>query len=76
MRLLEILIMTLAGVWQGVRQDFNLLEVALIAGGWWAWKKGWHPRYPAWLRIPQAWLRHPRSRRWDAGRGSDRCGWR
>jgi hypothetical protein len=40
MRLLEILIMTLAGVWQGVRQDFNLLEVALIAGGWWAWSKG------------------------------------
>ncbi len=52
MRLLEILIMTLAGVWQGVRQDFNVLEVALIAGGWWAWKKGWRPRYPAWLRIP------------------------
>ncbi len=59
MRLLEILIMTLAGVYQGVRQDFNLLEVALIAGGWWAWKKGWRPRYPAWLRVPQAWLRHP-----------------
>ena len=58
MRLLEILIMTLAGVWQGVRQDFNLLEVALIAGGWWAWKKGWRPRYPAWLHVPQAWLRH------------------
>ena len=59
MRLLEILIMTLAGVFQGVRQDFNLLEVALIAGGLWAWKKGWRPRYPAWLRIPQVWLRHP-----------------
>jgi hypothetical protein len=59
MRLLEILIMTLAGVYQGVRQDFNLLEVALIAGGWWAWKKGWRPRYPAWLRIPRVWLRHP-----------------
>jgi len=59
MRLLEILIMTLAGVWQGVRQDFNLLEVALIAAGWWAWKQGWRPRYPAWLRVPQAWLRHP-----------------
>jgi len=59
MRLLEILIMTLAGVYQGVRQDFNLLEVALIAGGCWAWKKGWRPRYPAWLHVPQAWLRHP-----------------
>ena len=59
MRLLEILIMTLAGVWQGVRQDFNLLEVALIAAGWWAWKHGWRPHYPAWLRIPEGWLRHP-----------------
>ena len=59
MRLLEILIMTLAGVYQGVRQDLNLLEVALIAGGWWAWKKGWRPRYPAWLRVPRAWFRHP-----------------
>jgi hypothetical protein len=59
MRLFEILIMTLAGAYQGVRQDFNLLEVALIAGGWWAWMKGWRPQYPAWLRVPQAWLRHP-----------------
>ncbi len=59
MRLLEILIMTLAGVWQGVRQDFNLLEVALVAGGWWAWTNGWRPGYPAWLRVPQLWLRHP-----------------
>ncbi len=58
MRLLEILIMELAGIWQGVRQDFNLLEVALLAGGWWAWKKGWRPHYPAWLRIPETWLRH------------------
>lgn len=59
MRLLEVLIMTFAGVYQGVRQDFNLLEVVLIAGGLWAWKKGWRPQYPAWLRVPQAWLRHP-----------------
>ena len=45
MRLLEILIMSLAGVWQGVRQDFNLLEVALIAAGCWAWRKGWRPHF-------------------------------
>src|SRR5665213_4497262 len=48
MRLLEILIMSLAGVWQGVRQDFNLLEVALVAAGWWAWRKGWRPPLSAW----------------------------
>ncbi len=48
MRLLEILIMNLAGIWQGVRQDFNLLEVALIATGWWAWSKGWRPPLSAW----------------------------
>jgi hypothetical protein len=59
MRLVEILIMTLAGVWQGVRQDFNLLEVALAAAGWWAWKQGWRPQWPTWLRVPRLWLRHP-----------------
>jgi len=59
MRLLEILIMMLAAIYQGARQDFNLLELALIASGCWAWKKGWRPRYPAWLYVPQAWLRHP-----------------
>src|ERR1700689_4798517 len=48
MRIIEVLFMTLAGVWQGLRQDFNLLEIALIAGVWWAWKRGWRP--PA-LRI-------------------------
>ena len=52
MRLVEILIMTLAGVWQGVRQDFNLLEICLIAAGFWACnKKGWRPR-----RITLAWM--------------------
>ena len=41
--------MTLAGVWQGVRQDFNLLEIALIALGFWAWKHNRLPqfRWPA-----------------------------
>src|SRR5271154_5893144 len=43
MRIIEVLLMTLAGVWQGLRQDFNLLEIALIIGVWWAWKHGWRP---------------------------------
>jgi len=40
--------MTLAGVWQGLRQDFNLLEIALVVAGFWAWKSGRLPR----LRLP------------------------
>src|ERR1700688_3500919 len=59
MRLVEILIMSLAGVWQGGRQDFNLLELVLVAAGWWAWRRGWRPQSPAWLRIPPLWLRRP-----------------
>jgi hypothetical protein len=43
MKILEILLMTLAGVWQGLRQDFNPLELALILAVWWAWKRGWRP---------------------------------
>jgi len=60
MRLLEILIMSLAGVWQGVRQDFNLLEVALVAAGWWAWTKGWTKGWhPHWPRLAPVWTRRP-----------------
>ncbi len=44
-RVLEMLLMTLGGVWQGVRQDFNLLEIALVALGFWAWKHGKLPRW-------------------------------
>lgn len=44
--------MTLGGLWQGVRQDFNLLEILLIAAGVCAWKKGLLPRLR--LRLPSA----------------------
>jgi hypothetical protein len=53
LKLVEILIILLAGLWQGISQDFNLLEMALVASAWWAWKPGWHPRWPAWLLIPK-----------------------
>src|SRR5579862_6089641 len=57
MRLAEIPIMALAGVWQGVRQDFNLLEIALIAAGIWAWNRGWRPRQLHWTWTPRRpWL--------------------
>jgi hypothetical protein len=39
-RVLEVVLMTLGGVWQGVRQDFNLLEILLIALGYWLWRSG------------------------------------
>ncbi len=67
MRVLEILMMTLGGLWQGLRQDFNLLEIALIGLGWWAWKRGWlwgsrshreQPALPA-LRRRRWFLQHP-----------------
>ncbi len=31
MQFLELVVFLLAGVWQGIRQDFNLLEIALLA---------------------------------------------
>jgi len=42
--LLETAIVTIAGVWQGVRQDFNLLEFAIIGACVYAWKRGWRPK--------------------------------
>jgi hypothetical protein len=50
MRIVEIFLMTLGGLWQGVRMDLNLVEIAAIAAGFWLWKKrGWRPR---WNRLP------------------------
>jgi hypothetical protein len=43
MKLLEVLLFTLGGVWQGIRQDFNLLEIILIAALALAWNRGWRP---------------------------------
>ena len=57
MRLVEIVLMTLGGIWQGVRQDWNLLEIALIAAGIWAWKKkGWRPNFPSLPALRRPWL--------------------
>lgn len=44
--------MTLAGLWQGIRQDLNLLEIVMIAAAAWAWKRGWRPRLGAMI-FPQ-----------------------
>jgi len=54
MRILEVLLVNLGGLWQGVRQDFNLFEIALIALGAWLWRRGRMPRFP---RVP--WPRRP-----------------
>jgi hypothetical protein len=56
MRLLEVLLLTLGGVWQGLRQDFNLLEIALIAIGWWVWKRGRLPRLPEFRWPVRPWI--------------------
>ncbi len=45
---------TLGGLWQGIRQDFNLLEIALIAALAWAWRRGWRPP-----RTPGPSILHP-----------------
>jgi hypothetical protein len=52
--LIETVIVTVAGVWQGIRQDLNLLEVAAIAVGLYAWKRGWRPKnLPALRAFPK-----------------------
>ena len=57
MRLVEIVLMTLGGIWQGVRQDWNLLEIALIAAGIWAWKKkGWRPNFASLPALKHPWM--------------------
>ncbi len=52
MRLLEVLLFTLGGIWQAIRLDFNLLELALIGALWYAWRKGWRPRRIKWPSLP------------------------
>ncbi len=56
MRAVEVLLFTLGGVWQGIRQDFNLLEIALIAGFAIAWKRGWRPRRTNMPEVRRPWL--------------------
>jgi hypothetical protein len=56
MRILEILLMTLGGLWQGVRQDFNLLEIVLIAVGVWGSQYWLRPAFSR-LRLPNP--KHP-----------------
>jgi hypothetical protein len=56
MRLVEILLFTLGGVWQAFRQDFNLLEIAVIAGLALAWRRGWRPRRFPMPEITRPWV--------------------
>jgi hypothetical protein len=56
MRVLEVLLFTLGGLWQGIRQDFNLLEIAAIAGIAWAWKRGWRPTRISMPDTRRPWL--------------------
>ena len=52
MRLLEVLGLNLGGLWQGLRQDFNLLEIVLIVAGFWLWKRNRLHKLP-WFRWPR-----------------------
>jgi len=51
MKLVEVLLFALGGVWQGIRQDFNLLEIIIIAGLALAWKRGWRPTRTAMVQM-------------------------
>jgi hypothetical protein len=44
-RALEILLFTLAGIYQGVRQDWNILEIVAIALALIALRRGWLPGF-------------------------------
>jgi hypothetical protein len=55
-RFLEVLLFTLGGIWQGIRQDFNLLELVIIAGLALAWRKGWRPHRTPMPEVGRAWL--------------------
>jgi hypothetical protein len=56
--LLEIPLMWLAGIWQSLLQDFNVLEILIIAGLAIAWRQGW---WKAWRprRTPLPQIRKP-----------------
>ena len=53
MRLLEVLLFTLGGLWQGIRQDFNLLEIIVLLGFVVAWRKGWRPTRVPFITMPR-----------------------
>src|SRR5580704_14379757 len=56
--LLEIPLMWLAGIWQSLLQDFNVLEILIIAALAIAWRQGW---WKAWRprRMPLPQIRRP-----------------
>ncbi len=55
-RAIEVVLMTLGGVWQGIRQDFNLFEILLVAVGLWLWRSGRFPRWKwHWPDVKRAW---------------------
>jgi hypothetical protein len=55
-RFVEVLLFTLGGVWQGLRQDFNLLELVVIAALLLAWKRGWRPPRTSMMEFDRPWL--------------------